>query len=509
MKRDGATQSIWQEALQEYQPVNSWDKTQVYDVLIAGGGITGLTTALLLQEQGRKCILAEAFNIGFGTTGGTTAHLNTVLDTPYHSIEKDFGAPEAKMVMAATRDAIDLVEGLSERYGIDADFSYEPGYLFASDEKESGELEKIFSATQKAGVVSSWADYIPVPFPFIKAARFEFQARIHPVKYISGLAEAFQKLGGILLQNCHVGNVENEQHFKAETSLGIILAEHIVYATHIPPGITLFNFRCAPYRSYVQAFTLKNGKYPAGLVYDMKNPYNYFRTHEVEGKKYLIAGGFDHKTGEAVNTEQVFLHQEAFLRQHFDIEAIDYKWSSQFFETTDGLPYIGLMPGHEKIYVATGFSGNGMTLGSLSGMMICELITRGENKYASLFSPSRIKPIAGFSDFIKENTDAISKFFGRRLSYQKISELAELAKGEAMLADWEDRKLALYKDESGKIHALDPVCPHAKCIVGWNTAEKSWDCPCHGSRFAVNGSLLTGPAKTGLTQIKWEDIDGD
>lgn len=167
------------------------------------------------------------------------------------------------------------------------------------------------------------------------------------------------------------------------------------------------------------------------------------------------------------------------------------------------------MPGHDNVYTGTGYGGNGMIFGSLTGKIICELITNKESKYEQVFSPSRIKPIAGFTEFVKENADVVSQFIGKRFSYEKIKSLAELAPGEATLADWEGKKVALYKDDNGKVHALDPVCPHAKCIVDWNNAEKSWDCPCHGGRYAANGALLTGPARKGLTQIIWEDIEGD
>lgn len=509
MKRDGATESIWQNSVVEYQPTNNWDKAKVYDVLIVGGGITGLTTALLLQSKGQKCILAEAVNIGFGTSGGTTAHLNTVLDTSYDIIEKDFGKEGAQMVAHATREAIDQVEELITQYHIDADFRYEPGYLVATTDEEAEELTKIAEASINAGIITDCADFVPINIPFKKACRFEFQARIHPTRYLTGLAQAYEGLGGVLLQQCMVNKVKHEKRFIADTSLGEIQANRLVYATHIPPGINLMDFYCSPYRSYVQAFTLKSGHYPEGLIYDMKEPYNYYRTHEVNGKKYIIAGGFDHKTGHEVNTDKIFTEQEFFLRKIFDVEQIDYRWSSQYFNSIDGLPYIGVMPGSEHTYIATGFGGNGMILGTLAGKMITDMILGNDNAYASLFSTSRVKPVAGFADFVRENTDVISQFIGLRLSFKKINELVQLAPGEALLAKWEDKKVALYKDEFGKIHAVDPVCPHAKCIVQWNSVEKSWDCPCHGSRFACNGALLSGPAQTGLAQIKWEDIEGD
>lgn len=331
-----------------------------------------------------------------------------------------------------------------------------------------------------------------------------------PNPILCASAKAFEELGGVILQNCLVQETDNhDNHIAANTSLGEIKAEKLVYATHIPPGINILHFRCAPYRSYAVAFKLNSGEYPDALVYDMKEPYHYYRTQIVNGQKYIIAGGFDHKTGDNINTEQKFRELEAYLRNYFDIKSIDYHWSSQYYTPADGLPYIGKLPGADNMYTATGFSGNGITLGSLSGKILCELIMNGESIYEDLYSPSRIKPIAGFAEFVKHNAHVISKFIGMQFDYKELESIVELAPGEAMLADWQDEKVAIYKEENGKLHILDPICPHAKCIVQWNNAEKSWDCPCHGSRFACNGALLTGPARKGLAQIKIEHIEGD
>lgn len=509
MNRDGDKQSIWQVDIENYEPVNGWEKDMVYDVLIVGGGITGLTTALLLQKEGKNCILAEAHNLGFGTTGGSSAHLNTILDSTYDEIEKNFGKENARCVATDTREAMDLIEGLVNTHNIKCDFAYKTAYLLANTDEENSSLEKINEASKRAGIMVNEATSVPLPLPYTKALRFEFQAQFHPVKYLHGLARAFEENGGVILQNCYVNSVEYNQQFTADTSLGNIRSSLIVYATHIPPGLNIMHMRCAPYRSYVAAFRLKSGAYPDALAYDMQDPYHYFRTHNIDGEDFLIVGGFDHKTGHNNNTEYVFTELEAYVRQYYDVDTAVYKWSSQYYIPADGLPYIGLMPGEDKIYVATGFNGNGLILGTLAAKLICTLIFGKEHYGQSLYNPSRIKPIAGFSSFLKENADVVSMFISKRLSHDKISELAELAPGEAVIAEWEGNKVALYKDENGGIHALDPVCPHAKCIVTWNTAEKSWDCPCHGARYAPNGDLLTGPAQRGLTQIKWEGIDGD
>ncbi|MBA3829654.1 MAG: FAD-dependent oxidoreductase [Taibaiella sp.] len=505
MKRDGEKQSLWQHGIVDYTPVNK-ATDEVYDVLIVGGGITGITTALLLQSEGKRCILAEAQNLGFGTTGGTTAHINTMLDTTYAEIEKNFGEDGAKLVYRGAREAMDLIEGLNDRYRIDCDFVYRTAYLYADTHKENEELEKILNASEKAGCVSSWASGIPVPIPFTKAVRFEFQAQFHPIKYIHGLAKAYEAQGGIIRQQCAVTGIKsNDDGVVADTSAGAIRAKQAVYATHIPPGINILHFRNAPYRSYAAAFTLKNGVYPDGLAYDMKDPYHYFRTHVIDGQQYVIGGGFDHKTGHNENTEYVFTELEAYLRKYFDIDTVAYKWSSQYYIPADGLPYIGLMPGEDKIYVATGFGGNGMTLGSLAAKVLCGLLVNRETPYADIFSPTRIKPVAGFANFVKENADVVSAFISRRFSYEKIAALVELAPGDATIAEWEGKKVALYKDDNGRVHALDPVCPHAGCVVAWNNAEKSWDCPCHGGRYSADGALLTGPARKGLERIVLED----
>lgn len=509
MTRDGAMLSLWQEQLGQYQPSNAWDKSVTYDVLIVGGGITGLTTGLFLQQQGKKCLIAEAHNIGFGTTGGTTAHLNTMLDTTYPEIESAFSEDVAKQIANATKEAIITIESISKQYNIDCGFEYKKGYLFALEKEQSKELKEIKVAAERAGVSIEYTKEIPVPIPFEKAVVFEGQAQFNIAEYLLGLANAFEAGGGVILQNCLVSDVESKEHHVAKTSIGDIKADKVVYATHIPPGVNILHFRCAPYRSYVAAFTLKSGEYPDALCYDMEDPYHYYRTQEIHGKKYIIAGGYDHKTGHEENTESCFRELESYLRTYFDIDSIDYKWSSQYYSSTDGLPYIGKFPGHDTIYCATGFIGNGMVFGTLAGRMITDMILGKEHELESVLAPSRIKPIAGFTEFVKENAAVVSKFIGMRFSYTTIETLAELAKGEACLADWEDKKVALYKDENGKVHALDPVCPHAKCIVAWNTAEKTWDCPCHGGRFACNGALLTGPPRRGLTQIITEHIDGD
>lgn len=502
MKRDGACISLWQNNQPDYQSTNSYDANKTYDVVIVGGGITGITTALLLQKAGKSCLVAEAHNLCFGTTGGTTAHLNTFFDTTYDMIQSDFGEQGAQLVARATRKALDLFKQHVTEYNIDCGYEEKDGYLYAQNEQQTEQLQKIFEASQQAGTAVAYTDHIPVPIEFEKAIVYGGQAQIHPSRYVYALAQAFEAAGGVILQQCLVNNVNGNEILDIETTRGALRAKNLIYATHIPPGVNLLHFRCAPYRSYAMAVTLKDGAYPNGLAYDMYDPYHYYRTQDVDGVRYLIAGGEDHKTAHESNTDACFTRLESYLRKYYDIDQVAFRWSSQFFEPSDGLAYIGHLPGNpDNVFVATGFGGNGITYSHIAAITLTDLIVNGASSYADLFAPGRVKPVAGFTNFVKENADVIVQFFGKRFGHGSIQEIADLAAGEARVVKYDGDSIALYKDDNGKLYAVNPVCPHAKCMVGWNSAEKSWDCPCHGSRFSPEGELLTGPARRGLEQI--------
>lgn len=227
-----------------------------------------------------------------------------------------------------------------------------------------------------------------------------------------------------------------------------------------------------------------------------------FRTHVIDGEKYLILGGEDHKTGHG-NPEAAFQNLEKYANQYFKVKAVPYRWSAQYYVPVDGLPYIGKMPmGDERTYIATGFNGNGMIFGTLSAKIIADLILGRENPYAELFDPARIKPIAGFTEFVKENADVAYHFLADRLSSEAIESFKEIKPGEGKVVDFEGEKLAVYKSPNGKIKALSPVCTHAGCIVGFNPVEQSWDCPCHGGRFDLDGRVISGPPQKDLESIK-------
>jgi glycine/D-amino acid oxidase-like deaminating enzyme/nitrite reductase/ring-hydroxylating ferredoxin subunit len=505
MNRDGARKSVWQQEIKRFS--SEIVATDLFDVAIVGGGITGVSTAFNLQKSGKSCILLEAANIGFGTSGGTTAHLNDFFDTTFAEAIRDFGEEDARLFMECGKEAMHIIENNVRENGIDCDLERKAAHLFALNEKQAKQLEELVEGALKVGYGMNYINEISLPIPFIKAVEIPNQGQFHPVKYIRELCELYLKSGGTIMEDC-VCETHDEQDDAVVliTSKGLLKARHVVYATHIPPGINALHFTNAPYRSYALAFTLNNYQYPKVLGYDLQDPYHYYRTHEIDGETLLIAGGEDHKTGQVDDTVECFSKLENYVRTYFDVNKVVYSWSSQYYEPVDGFPYIGVLPGSNgKIYTATGFRGNGMMFGSLSSRIIADLILTGSSKYEKLFSPARIKPVAGFANFVKEQASVVADFVKDKFFTERIDSLTEIGEGEAKVVNYEGKNFAIYKETSGRMHILRSTCPHARCEVHWNNAEISWDCPCHGSRFNLNGKMLTGPSVKGLIRVEEEN----
>jgi hypothetical protein len=513
IRRDGALTSLWQDTISREQEsltgnrISTEDKS--FDVVIVGGGITGLSTGLLLQESGFKCAILEANTLCFGTTGGTTAHLNTILDTPYPTIIKNFNKEAARTIAGAARSAIDLIFRNINKYNIQCGFEWVTAYMFSQTQDQTEELQQIYEASKSLGIDIEYTHKLPVTIPMSRSVAIHNQAKFHPTQYVMRLAEAFQTLGGRIIEYCRVTGAENNDPITVHTERGDVTSTYLIYATHIPPGMNILDTRCAPYRSYVMAVTLK-GDYPKGLVYDMYDPYHYYRTQVIDGKPYFIVGGEDHKTGHEENTQASFLKLEAHIHSLFNVDQVLYKWSSQYFEPVDGIPYIGHLPGQPgNILVATGFGGNGMIYSAVSALLFKELLLKETEKYAPVFNPNRIKPIAGFTNFVKENADVVKTWVGKLLPSDKLESFSDMASGEGRIVKVDGETIALYKDEREELHALSPTCTHMGCHVTWNNMEKSWDCPCHGARYSPDGAVLTGPTTRSLENIDIRDLVGD
>ena len=307
IQRDGCNTSLWQDSVEGYRQVNKADNSSLYDVVIAGAGITGITTALLMQNAGLKCLVLEANSLCFGTTGGTTAHINTLLDVPYSTIEKKFSKEKAKLVADSVKEAVATIKKHIGKYDIDCDYQETTATLFAKTDKQKDELDKISQATADAGIANEFVKKISIPIKFLKAMKVNGQAKFNPVRYVYALAEEFEKAGGVIVQECRIVSADETENVEIQTSNGKYKSRFLVYATHIPPGVNLLHFRCIPQRSYAMAVKLKDDKYPGDLLYDMYDPYHYYRTQEIDGEKYFIVGGEDHKTAHEENQEYCLL----------------------------------------------------------------------------------------------------------------------------------------------------------------------------------------------------------
>ena len=506
IKRDGSNTALWQESVDEYLSTNKIDSSIIYDVVIVGGGITGISTAFHLQKAGMNCLLLEAHELCFGTTGGTTAHINTLLDVPYSTIEKNFSKEKSKLVATSVTEAVNTIRSTVEKYNIDCGFNITTATLFAKTDEQKDELDKISEATTNAGIRNDFVSKISIPIKFLKAMQVDGQAKFNPARYVHSLAQQFEKAGGTILQHCRVIAADENENISVETSKGKCSGRFLIYATHIPPGVNLIHFRCVPMRSYAMAVTLQNDNYPDDLLYDMYDPYNYYRSQEIDGRTYFIVGGYDHKTAHEENQEYSFLKLESHIRKYFDIKEVVYKWSSQYYESPDGLPYIGQLPGHNKIFTATGFGGNGMPYSTVAALLLTKMICNEDSPYKDLYDPNRLKPVAGFSNFVNHNADVVKQFASKWFSHDELHELAELATGEGRVVNFKDEKVAIYKDETGVVHALHPTCTHVGCEVKWNNAELSWDCPCHGTRYSYDGRVLNGPAVNNLARVSVREL---
>lgn len=503
IERDGTCTSLWQQSMPPYEAANEADPSSEYDVIVIGGGITGVSTAWLLQKAGKRCLVIEARCLGFGTTGGTTAHINTLFDTSYATISQNFGDENAQRVADMAKEAIELIKRNIKELSIDCDFKELPAFIFSQGKEQSEVLQAIYKGSKKLGLDIAYTKKIPVPMPFNKAIQVEGQAQFNPMQYVYALATAFENEGGTIVQETRVLGVDGDDVLTITTNGETFKGKAVIYATHIPTGINLLHLRCAPYRTYAMAVTLLHkSNYPQGLIYDCDDPYHYYRTQEVDGELYLVAGGYDHRTAGEENTERCFLQLEAHLRKYFEIAEVKYAWSSQYFEPSDGLPYIGHLPGHPgNIYVATGFGGNGMTYSSMAATILKSMILGEEDTSRGLFDPNRIKPVAGFVNFIKHNGEVAKNILGKLWPVDKLNGLASMAPGEGRIVKYDGEMIALHKDEHGILHGVHPHCSHMQCTIAWNSAESSWDCPCHGARFDIDGQVLTGPASIALDKV--------
>ncbi|HET6244345.1 MAG: FAD-dependent oxidoreductase [Bacteroidetes bacterium] len=481
------------------------------DVVIVGGGIAGVTTAYMLVKEGKTVAIIEDGYIGSGETGRTTAHIVNALDDRYFEIEKVFGHEGARLAAQSHTAAIEMIEKIVLEEAIPCDFERLNGYLFLhSSDKEESIIEE-YEATQRAGINTEIINHIPgIPTEQGPCLKFKDQAQFHPMKYLKGLCDVIISFGGMIFTGTHAKTIDKNG---IVTSHGYrVKAKQIVVATNSPVNNKVaIHTKQAPYRTYVIGAKIPKNSLPKALWWDTgeqnskwhTNPYHYVRLQSYDHKyDLLIIGGEDHKTGQ--DEEQVidrFQRLKKWALKRFPIEEIIYKWSGQVIEPVDYLAFIGRNPMDSKnIYIVTGDSGNGMTHGTIAGILITDLIHGRKNDWAKIYDPSRIH-LESTKEFIEENANVI-KQYGDFLKGDKVENEDFLMKGEGAIIRNGMSRLAVYKDEFGEIHAYNAICPHLKCVVHWNNDEKTFDCPCHGSRFSCYGKVVNGPANSDLSLEK-------
>lgn len=495
--RWGTHKPVWDEgkSSSRYPPLVS--KTKV-DVAVIGGGITGLTAALLLKARGLKVAVLTKNKVGNGATGHSTGHLTSILDISFSHLIGNFGKTKAGRVLESTQAAIAKIENLSQAYQINCDFKRIPGFRFTEDMGQREQLEEEISLATDLGLSVARVRDLPIPIKIAGAARFANQAQFNPLAYIQGLAEAIHGEGSSVFEETPVLQIDDGEPCTIYTRDQVLVADKIFMATHTPIGNYFsLHTRVAPYFSYVLGVQMKQN-FGDGLFWDMNTPYNYLRK---TSQGLWIIGGQDHKTGQEENTFDRYLALEEYVRNRFEVADICYYWGEEAFESVDGLPFIGKIPFLTSVYTATGFAGMGLTFGTLAGMCITDQITQQRSPWDDLYDPSRFKPLASASKFTGENANSARRYLADRFDFHRDSsshEIDQIPIGEGKIIDVEGRKIAAYRDVELGICTLSPVCGHLGGIVHWNTAEKTWDCPCHGSRYTPKGEVLEGPSLRGL-----------
>jgi len=483
------------------------------DVLVVGGGMTGISAAYLLKKAGRRVALIERDRCAQQDTGNTTAHLTHVTDLRITQLVKRFGRDHAQAVWDAGLAGIEQIRENIAAEKIACEFRRAPGYLHASltgGKDESRDLKRDAELAAELGFAADFVAAVPV---FRRpGVRFANQAKFHPLRYLAGLVRRIPGRGSHVFERTEAKEFESGGKGGAITVTAdgrVITCERVVIATDVPltgassvAAAALQQTKLAPYTSYAIGAVLPDGASPEALFWDTSEPYYYLRIDRVGRGNYAVFGGLDHKTGQTGKTGGKFGELERKLREFFPKAKVDRRWSGQVIESHDGLPLIGETS--EGQFVATGFSGNGITFGTLAAMMIRDAVMGRKNPWRELFSPQRKQIRGGIWNYLSENLEYPYYMVKDRIAASEGKSLRSLKRGQGKVLKLNGKRVAAYRDSAGKATVLSAACTHLGCIVHWNDAESSWDCPCHGSRFGCTGKVLAGPAETPLLRIEVE-----
>ena len=475
-----------------------------YDAVIIGAGITGITLAYLLARKGFAVALLDAGEIYHGTTGHTTAKITAQHGLIYDQLITELGHEKAKLYYEANSQALDFIGQLVEELNINCDFSRQDAYVYTDSDAYLEKLRKEEEAYKELGINGALTEHMPLPLPMKLALKMEGQAQFHPVKYLNALVNAMKKEGVDIFEHAPATDIQTTPGPAVILrDKQTIRGKKIIMATHFPfydlKG--LYFSRMHPERSYVLAASAKE-EYPGGMYLSAESPTRSIRSQTTEeGETLLLIGGGEHQTGQGPDTYQYYEDLKEFGQQYLQVTDFPYRWSAQDLVTLDKVPYIGRLTQNEpNLFVATGYAKWGMTNGTAAAMLLSDLIEGKGNRFEELYTPSRFNPNPSVKEFIKENADVAKHFIKGKLG-PITANIEELGPDESAVVLVKGKRAGCYKDENGSLHIVDTTCTHLGCEVGWNNAERTWDCPCHGSRFSYDGEVVEGPATEPLKRV--------
>ncbi len=475
----------------------------IVDVAIVGGGITGITSAYLLAKQGLKVAIIEAGKILNGTTGHTTAKVTAQHGLIYDELITSLGEDSAKLYYQAAHSAMEFIEREIKEHQIDCDFSVEDAYIYTQSPDYIQKLKNELSAYEKLGIAGEYRDSTPLPFEVKGALMMKNQAQFHPLKYLLHFVQEMTAHGGKIFENTTAIDIETGPQPKVISKNGATVScQHLIIATRFPfeDKAGFYFARMYADRSYILAVKTTK-EFPGGMYINAEQPARSIRSTNHNGDKLVLIGGDNHKTGQGIDTIKHYQALETFADETFGIKEIPYRWSAQDLTTTDKVPYIGkITGGNPNIFVATGYRKWGMTNGTAASLLLTEMILGRTSPYEKLYSPQRFHADPDVKNLIANNVDVAKHLVkGKFEIVQRHPEDLGNDEGSVVLVDGE--RAGAYKDPEGHLHIVDTTCTHLGCELEWNNGDRTWDCPCHGSRFSIEGVVIDGPAEKPLKKI--------
>ena len=502
------TTSYWRDSV-EIPDFPSLEKDLQTDVCIVGGGITGITAAYVLTKAGLKVVLLEANQLFGGTTGHTTAKITAQHNLIYDELITNMGKNNARLYYEANMDALAFIEKTVKEHQIDCDFQKQDAYVYATTEEYEEKIKKEAEAYEKLGIDGGLTERLPVDLNIKNAVVMRNQAQFHPLKYLIHLVEEITANGGQIFANTTAVNVEKGDEPTILTRNDFrITAQFVLVCSHFPfyEGLGLYSGRMYADRSYVLAAKTKQA-FPGGMYLSADQPTRSLRSVTINGEKMVLIIGESHKTGQSTDTEKHFDALVRFGDEILGVEKILYRWSAQDLTTLDKVPYIGeITSGQPNILVATGYRKWGMTNGTAAALLLKDTVLDKENRYKTLYSPTRFYATPSIKNFLVQNADVVGQLIKGKLQLSDVNP-HQLEQDEGAIVVIRGERKGAYRDKEGELHIVDTTCTHVGCEVEWNSGERSWDCPCHGSRFTYTGEVIEGPAEKPLKKYDYKMLD--